>query len=202
MNAPKKKAVSVTLHVGLPKTGTTALQRDVFPEFDGYVCGTDSSGDSSILAGQLEHPYFLSCDSRNSSTDSREAKLHEGWVRVIEYHVESKLISLERLFRWRDPQTGLVWPFMGEVSAAWSQREGTHPLVKFLESLTDTLVAVQFRVAFTIRNQAEFTASLYAQIQKPVLMVVSRISKKRSGVSFNRMTRSFIGPKPFRKSRI
>lgn len=169
MNAPKKKAVSVTLHVGLPKTGTTALQRDAFPDFDGYVCGTESSGYSSILARQLEHLYDLSCDSGNSTTDSWEAKLHEWWVRATEYHVEPKLISLERLFRWRDPQTGLAWPFMGEGSAAWSQREGTHPLVKFLKSLTDTLDAVQFRVAFTIRNQPDFMASLYAQISKTLV---------------------------------
>lgn len=159
----------LTLHVGLPKTGTTTLQREVFPEFRGYVCGTESSGRSGDLAQQMLRLYQVKGAHRDWSTDDWRSEVTDWWTQARETSEGPLLVSLEGLFRWFDPVTGMPWPLMGDGEERWSSRHGYHPLIDFVLALQTALGDCRIRIALTVRSQAAFMASHYAQISYRVL---------------------------------
>ena len=159
----------LTLHVGLPKTGTTTLQREVFPEFRGYVCGTESSGRSGDLAQQMLRLYQVKGAHRDWNTDVWRSEAIAWWAQARATSDGPLLVSLEGLFRWFDPVTGMPWPLMGDGDARWSNREAPHPLIGFLLALQMCLPTCRIRVVLTLRNQSDFMASHYAQISYRVL---------------------------------
>jgi len=159
----------LTLHIGLPKTATTKLQRDVFPTFPGYICGSESIGLSGHFSDQFEQLFFDANGHRNfeSGTWASEASVLVSRVKRAEG--EPIFLSLERLFRWHDPKTGLGWPFLGEDFAGDPHRRGAHPVIKFIDFLQRSVPHIQIRVVITLRNQADFMASLYAQVSKALV---------------------------------
>lgn len=154
----------LNIQVGLPKTGTTTLQRDVFPEFSGYVCGTESRGPSKERAESLHQLYQVKGGHRDwTSTSWREAAAE--WSQTASAVAPGPLlVSLEGLFRWFDPHSRQPWPLMGHGRNRNSSRVGRHPLVNFLAHFQDAAPNLQIRVIFTIRNQPDFMGSLYAQL--------------------------------------
>jgi len=154
----------LNIQVGLPKTGTTTLQRDVFPEFSGYVCGTESTGVSKERAESLHQLYQVKGGHRDwTSASWREAAAE--WSQTASAFAPGPLlVSLEGLFRWFDPQSRQPWPLMGDGRKRNSSRVGRHPLVDFLAHFQDAAPNLQIRVIFTIRNQPDFMGSLYAQL--------------------------------------
>lgn len=159
----------LVLHVGLPKTGTTSLQREVFPGFPGYVCGTESSGRSGDLARQMLGLYQVKGMHRDWTTNDWCADATNWWMQARNTSSRPLLVSLEGLFRWFDPVTGMPWPLMGEGTERWSTREAPHPLISFIRALQLSLPACRVRVVLTSRNQPEFMASHYAQISYRLL---------------------------------
>jgi len=153
----------LTLHVGLPKTGTTTLQREVFPKFRGYVCGTESSGPSGDLAQQMLRLYQVKGAHRDWNTDVWRSEAIAWWAQARATSDGPLLVSLEGLYRWFDPVTGMPWPLMGNGEYR-SHRIGSHPLLSFLAALQNQFDNCRLRVAITLRNQASFLASHYAQI--------------------------------------
>ena len=153
----------LTLHVGLPKTGTTTLQREVFPEFRGYVCGTESSGPSGDLAQQMLRLYQVKGAHRDWNTDVWRSEAIAWWAQARATSNGPLLVSLEGLYRWFDPVTGTPWPLMGNGKYR-SHRRGDHPLGSFLAALQTQFGDCRLRVALTLRNQSDFLASHYAQI--------------------------------------
>jgi len=154
----------LNIQVGLPKTGTTTLQRDVFPEFSGYVCGTESRGPSKERTESLHRLYQVKGGHRDwTSANWREAAAE--WSQTASAVAPGPLlVSLEGLFRWFDPQSRQPWPLMGHGRKRKSSRVGRHPLVDFLAHFQDAAPNLQIRVIFTIRNQPDFMGSLYAQL--------------------------------------
>lgn len=159
----------LVLHVGLPKTGTTTLQREVFPGFPGYVCGTESSGRSGDLAQRMLRLYQVKGAHRDWTTSSWRADAIDWWVQARTTSSRPLLVSLEGLFRWFDPVTGMPWPLMGDGNERWSAREAPHPLIGFVRALRVSLPECRMRVLLTIRNQPDFMASHYAQISYRLL---------------------------------
>lgn len=159
----------LVLHVGLPKTGTTSLQREVFPGFTGYVCGTESSAHSGDLARQMLGLYQVKGAHRDLTTNDWRADATDWWMQARNVSSRPLLVSLEGLFRWFDPVTGMPWPLMGEGTERWSTREAPHPLISFIRALQVSLPACRVRVVLTSRNQPEFMASHYAQISYRLL---------------------------------
>lgn len=156
--------VQLTLHVGLPKTGTTTLQRHVFPKYGGYICGTDSTGNSKVLADGLHALYQVKGGHRDWSSRAWRAEVEE-WCRVACTFSSAPLfVSLEGLFRWFDPQTRQPWPFLGDGRGAPSSRVGQHPIVHFLDQFQAAAQDLELRTVLTLRNQSDFLGSLYAQL--------------------------------------
>ena len=169
----------LNIHVGLPKTGTTALQREVFTHFRGYVCGTESSGPSGELAQRMLHLFQAKGKHRDWRTDDWRLDAIDWWKQARTTSEGPLLVSLEGLFRWFDPVSGVPWPFMGDGDEGWSSRAGQHPLIDFTLALRNALSGSRIRVVLTIRNQSEFMASHYAQISYRLLEPSQRDFEKK-----------------------
>jgi hypothetical protein len=147
---------TLVIHAGLPKTGTTTLQRDFFPELPGYLGGNSSVANSELF-------YTLR---------SLHAERPEKWA-TIEWHDRAigwweeamrvnandpLLVSSETLYSWG--HNAAHYLFEGTMRPGGAFR----PLVSFIGRLGEALKGrAQLRVILTVRNQPEFLASLYAQ---------------------------------------
>ena len=151
------------LHVGLPKTATTTMQRDAFPHYAGYLCGTESDGSSRVLARNFIHLYQSEKTHPEFGSTQWNLSANSWWEQLDSCDTHPRLVSLEGLYRWCDPVSGAPWPYLGRGRHSRSTRAGSHPLSGFLKSLSKTL-ETRIRVVFTVRNQADFAASLYAQL--------------------------------------
>jgi hypothetical protein len=163
--------VDLVLHVGLMKTGTTTLQKHVFPQVPGYV-------------GRLpEYPF-----------DNRDAGLGREYVRFLEggpvdisrwrdevlrapwdADVSSIVVSRETLTRWTNmgswhvPMTGRLGDY-GRPS-----RRSPHPLLNFLrQEVIPAWDVGRVRIIVTLRNQTDMLASLYAQMSNRILSASQR----------------------------
>lgn len=157
------------IHAGLPKTGTTSLQRSVFPHLECYLGGSEPGGHDQNLATELRsqfqgkagHPDFESREWRH--------EIREWWARVEGVLPDKCFVSLEALFRWFDPVSGHPWPLMGDGKMYRSERHGRHPLVDFTSALVEEIGAGRIRLILTLRNQADFAISHYAQLSYRML---------------------------------
>lgn len=159
-----RQAKILTIHIGLPKTGTTTLQRQAFPLIEGYLGGTESLGGSNRLPAGMLHLYQSKGSLQDWGTIDWEDTARSWWASAQQWPQGELLLSLEGLYRWPDPKTGHPWPLMGQGKESNSSRTGTHPIVEFIDRLRGIFDHCQIRVLVTFRNQADFLASLYAQL--------------------------------------
>ena len=139
------------------------MQRDAFPHYAGYVCGTESEGNSRVLARDFIHLYQNEKTHPEFGSTQWTLSAKRWWNQLDSRETHPRLVSLEGLYRWCDPVSGAPWPYLGRGRDSQSARTGKHPLNEFLKFLSRTL-DTQVRVIFTVRNQADFAASLYAQL--------------------------------------
>ncbi|PAU82274.1 hypothetical protein CK501_03770 [Halovibrio salipaludis] len=143
------------LHVGYPKTATTFLQTQVFPEFSAFGRASKQPQskpiDRELKRVALQEPasYWRSRKaerllSRLFELSDRESVLvsDEHWL------WGPKMLSPPQKQGWKDSD------------------DGRHPLAQHMEELKRTLsykFGYRLKVIVTCRNQADFIASYFAQ---------------------------------------
>jgi len=157
------------IHAGLPKTGTTSLQRSVFPHLESYLGGTEPGGRHEALAAELLSLYQGEFGHPDFGSTAWRLEFQNWWDRVEDVRSIRDFVSLEALFRWFDPVSGRPWPFMVDGTGYRSHRDGTHPIVHFASALVEELGYGHVKFILTLRNQADFAISHYAQLSYRML---------------------------------
>lgn len=157
------------IHAGLPKTGTTSLQRSVFPHLECYLGGSEPGGHDRKLASELRSRFQGKAGHPDFESREWRREMREWWARVGGVLPDKCFVSLEALFRWFDPVSGHPWPLMGDGKRYRSERRGRHPLVDFTSALVEEIGAGRVRLILTLRNQADFAISHYAQLSYRML---------------------------------
>ena len=162
---------TLVLHIGMPKTGTTTLQRDYFPHLEEYVgklydsVSGRSIGYKAPLFSKLYETFTRftmepPSDVRNSSIENDL----KDWVREIAVHPSKTfLFSDENFARWpSSPGSRDVWPVQ---ESAGIQRSGELPLVSFLKVLKPIAEPhILIRTVVGIRNHTDFLFSFANQL--------------------------------------
>lgn len=152
--APTERAVRhLTLHVGLHKTGTTTLQREVLPFLSEYIPGP---------LGPSPHPGTQSLrtavDAWARSEPGWEAPLAE-FADFVRRRPGDLLLSYEELSAW--PATTAS---SGPLGDNFTRRRHPHPMNGLLARLqTDLIGTHTLRLIVTLRHQSAWLGSLYAQ---------------------------------------
>jgi hypothetical protein len=162
--ALKKK--NLVLHIGLPKTGTTALESGFFPKYSGYAGRFYGLGPNGAAVQQnyfiftrLQEIYLqFSGALPPSGSGWRDDLSH--WVDELVFAEAGLLIiSTEALSSWsRGPS--MIWPVHYESP----EPLGNHPIMFFLSEIRDLLPQnINLTTIVTLRNQSDFLGSLAAQ---------------------------------------
>lgn len=152
---------SLTFHIGMPKTATTALQRFVFPAFPGYV------GKGYGLVGQepgSEYDFHVQARRRALGSPEWRDELADWIARLHGSGMSDVLFSDESLCAWSDGQLQARWPMLD----AWTPgtRRRPNPIMEFLQEARGLVgESTDVRTILTVRNQPDFMGSLYAQVQ-------------------------------------
>lgn len=161
----------LVLHIGIPKTGSTTLQREFFPSFPGYVVGSSWESGSEELRKDLIG-IFHERDSNGFLTHRDPASsrwrddVRDWWRRAgSASEAQSVVVSFEGLFRWYLPRSPYPWPIHQGPKSMIVGRNGEHPLLSQLRSLRDALAGLcKVRVVIVVRNQADFLLSFYSNL--------------------------------------
>jgi hypothetical protein len=152
--------VELTLHIGLPKTATTTLQKHVFPQVAFYEGLFDSRTGSDLV-------WYSAYESWARQRTNWQATVRD-FVRLMS-DSERVLISNEGFSQWPIAPTSMFtrdtnYPLYDSWKALVRIRP--HPITELLEAFRrSSASATKLRVIMSVRNQPEFLASWYAQIQ-------------------------------------
>ena len=155
--------MDLIVHVGLGKTGTTALQVQTFSNFEGFLGAPQRFGKHDGAAG-LEDEYRRACLGAVVDLQSWRAKV----LATFDDHLPDRVIlSQERLANWWMLDGGCYTPVLWLMSdRGLGRREGRHPLASFIR---DALIPAwrplgEVRILLTLRNQYDWLSSHYAQL--------------------------------------
>jgi hypothetical protein len=154
----------LTIHIGLPKTATTTLQRHVFPMFSGYV-GKHIEGSLHEHVAAREEMWRRAFAAWEVASPAWREELRDALSRISRLGEDRVLLSEER-FSW--------WPLQGFphrmlLLDGWSvsPRVGRHPVMELLAETQEYLGAEwRVRAILTLRNQPDFLGALYAEQQR------------------------------------
>jgi hypothetical protein len=150
----------LTFHIGLPKTGTTALQKHVFPSIPGYV----GKFYGKVRTVHSRHNFHAQARRRARGSTGWRGELESWLTRLRRANVSRVLFSDEVLAAWPNGSSDPRWPFIDGWQAG--SRSRPHPIVEFLEHAKANVgSATRVRVILSLRNQVDFVGSLYAQAQ-------------------------------------
>lgn len=188
----------MTLHLGLPKTATTTLQRTFFPNIEGiHYLGKDYLGKEGGDAGPNSasmHERLASVFMQYLTGQEFEGELKD-WVRdLAAMGYEEVLLSDESLSEWRSPlsKKSSSW-ITGHDQSIDIPRTGEHPTTHFLRLLAERLPKDStLQVILGIRNQTDYLASLSAESGVDFSGVVSRVlASNDASLDFYAMYRDF-----------
>jgi hypothetical protein len=178
----------LVLHIGLPKTATTTLQEHVFPalpRFIGAFAGDGPSAEDRLLEDVWRPLEAAWLTGRADWPDEVRRTL----ARIDALRAPSVILSCENLSHWPLPGTDHGSPFMDNWSR-W-RRVRPHPVVPLLAEVRDQAGPdVRLRVILTLRNQADFMGSHYAQAQ-------GRMSSPGQEDFEAKVAGLLVGPDPF-----
>jgi hypothetical protein len=170
---PEMELKEVILHVGLPKTGTTTLQREFFIGYSRYAGKRGLRDfDSEKLPvenyrffrsyQQLREIYLRFSGDSTPTEKGWRAEL-SGWAdELCSSDSERFIVSEEMLSLW---WRGLEQRWPVEYKRLSISQEQPHPLIRFLQELRSLLPAeVALRTILTLRNQHDFLASHAAEL--------------------------------------
>jgi len=159
----------MVVHLGLPKTGTTTMKQQFFPELPGYLGKRHLADGSSYGPGdQFDHQlgfeeahdlYLLGLPWEDALGRWLGSLDPEGPSRLVLSHVG--------LWSWPSPFGKYTsrQPLV-QTSNSDKPRSGNHPVVAFLSGLRRLLPAdVDLMTIVTLRNQSDFLGSLGAEQQ-------------------------------------
>lgn len=167
------------LHIGLPKTATTTLQKWVFPSNPNYLgkfYGTEASETASLLRESLA--------TYTRRDENWQEYLHHAFDKAPKLARESWFFSSESLW-----PGGLRMPFADDYVVPDSA--GPHPLTGLFHELRSASLRADTKVKIIVsfRNQSDLFGSLYAQLassmaypgQRDFLRKVDTILSRDSG---------------------
>lgn len=151
------------LHLGLPKTATTALQNRFFPQVKGFIGKSDSKLDSGF--DEVNREIVKSIGYFASQEHAQPRALDRLVARLPFDTFSTILISNEAFSRWtvgRGPRatwTPVQKPRRGEMA-----RKSPHPVVPFLEALGQLLGSdTELLTIITLRAQVTYLPSQAAE---------------------------------------
>jgi hypothetical protein len=148
----------LVVHIGLPKTATTMLQTHFFPQFAGYLGRSFVPEEDGVVNGlrDIKEDYLHGKDWEEALAD---------WADKLDFsELPVQIVSEEALVRNSPKEKGVsFWP-LGPTGRGEIPRRGGLPVTIFLAKLRDFLPSdVSLFTVVTLRNQADFLASLLAQ---------------------------------------
>lgn len=151
----------LTLHLGMPKTATTALQKHVFPRFPGYLGKYSNDGGAPTSSERFAWGLVREAWVRRDPAWRDALRV---WVAALHHAGQSQaLLSDEGLTRWPADGTWQVWPVEDGSNV---ERIRPHPVIELLRAIKEcTGQTMRLRVILTLRNQPDLMGSLYAQCQ-------------------------------------
>lgn len=176
----------LTIHIGLPKTGTTSLQTHAFSRLPGYLGKFPSQRHrlSPSLRGVLD-AYRIGLEVDNERVfevggQEAWASLIEPWVKhLLTSEARKGLLSDEDLAGWRYPVGNAArWPVLDSSSAL--PRRGPHPVIRFLEQVRARLpLDIELKSVLVLRNQSDWLGSLAAQAAVSNTAFVQRVIRNK-----------------------
>jgi len=154
------------LHVGLPKTATTALRKHVYSRLPGYLGSLSAMQhrDDEVRNIQLIYARFAN-DGISGGLRSLHPALAK-WVAELRKPINNPTVLVNhRLSEWAFADD-LKSPvrLVSDVDDFAQAPPRENPLPPFLEALRETLPGdIRLRVVVSLRRQPEWLASLYAQ---------------------------------------
>jgi hypothetical protein len=146
-------------HIGLPKTATSSMQANFFPQFVGFI--------GWKIPGIFFHEFAeIWCNfNRDLGLGGWQQEL-SAWISKVDFSIDPvQIISFENASSWHSPreQGSSHWPVV--TSIIDTPRNGTHPITIFLKYLAEALPPdVSLLTVVTLRNQSDFLGSLTAQV--------------------------------------
>lgn len=165
--ALKKK--NLVVHLGLPKTGTTSLQRYLFPKYSAHP-GNRAMRNPNDVAVQSNHSSFTRLTKIYFQFSGYQPMSGNGWRDDLSRWVDELIwdesgllvLSEEELSRWDRGSSG-----ESPVDYEHPLPSGTHPITIFLSELRLLLPQdINLTTIVTLRNQADFLGSFAAQMGK------------------------------------
>lgn len=164
------------LHLGLPKTATTALQNRFFPQVQGFIGKSDSKLGPGLNDFNLEIVKSL---GYFASQERAQPKALDRLVERLPFDTFSTiLISNEAFSRWTIGRSPLAtWTPAQKPRRGEMVRKGPHPVVPFLEALGQLLAPeIELLTIITLRAQVTYLPSQAAQMgAKSMGPIVRRI---------------------------
>lgn len=176
------RVTELILHIGMPKTGTTTLQGNVFAELPGFL-GKDKHGrclsgtrkEAQWLVALMERYFRYGVDNFLRSEMGRWRDHCLGLYRNRNARAETEsriLLSEERLVMWPIGQgNSEKWPIRTGLRASRGDLRRLHPapVVAFLrDTRQDLWPHGRIRVLLTLRNQPDWFASHYSQLSNRI----------------------------------
>lgn len=160
----------LVLHLGLPKTGTTTLQRDVFPNLPEYIGQYSDGGfghDASAAMFESEMRNPGSCRAQLSA-----------WIDSLQSSEQQTfLVCYEGLSKWWTSSYAR-WPVQDEPSA--QPRRGPHPSLHLIRQLRSLMTSsFELRTVLVLRNHCDWLSSMAVQAGISDSKFVQRIVASR-----------------------
>lgn len=160
--------LDLVLHVGLAKTATTTLQTDFFPRYSGYLGGPNCAENLRDSFKGFTSLYIRNGRHRDFLSDGWKLECQDWW-RTRPVSSGPLVLSSEELSVWMARETSHRHPFLEPRLKDIEPRRGTHPLIFFLTALSIALgPEIRVRVVLAVRNQVDFSTSLYAELAQEI----------------------------------